>query len=310
MSEYILNLLPLKEGEAEEFEAIAPEARHVRARRSTVTAEDLSAATVILGWPRPEDMKGAVSLKWFQTMWAGTEEYEGMLPEGVLFTCSSGSNSRSVAEHMLSGLLALCRRLSAYRDNQRAHVWQDEGAMKTLLNSTVLVVGAGHVGSEFAGLCRGLGAKTVGLKRTVRGSAEGFDEVCAMDRLEELLPRADVVALTLPHTPQTAGLMNRERLALMRDDAILLNAGRGSAVDQEALVRFMRDGKLWGAMLDVTDPEPLPEDSPLWDVPNLLLTPHVAGGMRLEITRRRCVEMAQENLRRYMAGEKLVNLVK
>jgi len=310
MSEYILNLLPLKEGEAEEFEAIAPGARHVCARRSTVTAEDLSAATVIFGWPRPEDMKGAVSLKWFQTMWAGTEEYEGMLPEGVLFTCSSGSNSRSVAEHMLSGLLALCRRLPAYRESQRAHVWQDEGAMKTLLNSTVLVVGAGHVGSEFAGLCRGLGARTVGLKRTVRGSVEGFDQVCTMDRLEELLPQADVVALTLPHTSQTAGLMDARRIGLMKDDAILLNAGRGSAIDQEALVRFMRDGKLWGAMLDVTDPEPLPEDSPLWDVPNLLLTPHVAGGMRLEITRRRCVEMAQENLRRYLAGEPLENLVR
>lgn len=310
MSEYILNLLPLKEGEEEEFEAIVPEARHVYARRSTVTEEELAAATVIFGWPRPEDMKGAARLRWFQTMWAGTEEYEGALPEGVLFTCSSGSNSRSVAEHMLAGLLALCRRLPAYRDSQRAHVWQDEGAMKTLLGGTVLVVGAGHVGSAFAGLCRGLGARTVGLKRTVRGSVEGFDEVYAMDRLDDLLPRADVVALALPHTPQTAGLMDKERLALMRGDAILLNAGRGSAVDQEALVQFMRGGKLWGAMLDVTDPEPLPEDSPLWDVPNLLLTPHVAGGMRLEITRRRCVEMAQENLRRYLAGEPLENLVR
>ena len=309
MSEYIVNLLPLKEGEREEFEAIAPGAVHVLAKSSTVTAEQLASATIMFGWPRPERMREAVRLKWFQTMWAGTEEYDGMLPEGVLFTSSSGSNSRSVAEHMLTGLLAVCRRLPTYLDSQRAHVWKDEGPMKTILGGTVLVLGAGHVGADFARLCQGLGAKTIGLKRTVNGPVQGFDEVRAMDELDALLPLADVVALTLPHSPQTAGLINGERIARMKDDAILISAGRGSVLDQDALVEAMTAGKLWGAALDVTDPEPLPEDSPLWDVPNLLLTPHVAGGMRLEITRRRCVEMAQENLRRYLAGEPLVNRV-
>lgn len=310
MSETILNLLPLHEGEREEFEAIAPDAAHVYARSSTVTPEQLAAATVIFGWPRAESMKQAVSLKWFQTMWAGTEEYAGFLPEGILFTSSSGSNSRSVAEHMLTGLMAVCRRLPAYLDSQRAHVWKDEGPMKTILGGTVLVLGAGNVGSTFAGLCQGLGAKTIGLKRTVTGPVAGFDEVRPMDELDALLPQADVAALTLPHSPQTAGLMNADRIARMKDDAILISAGRGSVLDQDALVRAMTAGKLWGAALDVTDPEPLPDNSPLWDVPNLLLTPHVAGGLRLEITRRKCVEMAQENLRRYLAGEPLKNLVK
>lgn len=310
MSETILNLLPLHEGEREEFEAIAPDAAHVYARSSTVTPEQLAAATVIFGWPRAESMKQAVSLKWFQTMWAGTEEYAGFLPEGILFTSSSGSNSRSVAEHMLTGLMAVCRRLPAYLDSQRAHVWKDEGPMKTVLGGTVLVLGAGNVGSTFAGLCQGLGAKTIGLKRSVTGPVAGFDEVRPMDELDALLPQADVVALTLPHSPQTAGLMNTDRIARMKDDAILISAGRGSVLDQDALVRAMTAGKLWGAALDVTDPEPLPDNSPLWDVPNLLLTPHVAGGLRLEITRRKCVEMAQENLRRYLAGEPLKNLVK
>lgn len=310
MSEYILNLLPLKEGEREEFETVAPEAKHVYARSSTVTPEQIAAATVMFGWPRPEMMKGAASLKWFQTMWAGTEEYEGMLPPGVRFTSSSGSNSRSVAEHMLTCLLALCRRLPTYVDSQRAHLWKDEGPMKTILGGTVLVAGAGHVGSGFAGLCQGLGARTIGLKRTVNGPVEGFDEVYPMEKLDDLLPQADVAALVLPHSPQTAGLMDERRLSLMKDDAILLSAGRGTVLDQEALARVMKAGKLWGAALDVTDPEPLPKDSPLWDVPRLLLTPHVAGGMRLEITRRRCVEMALENLRRYVAGEPLRNVVR
>ena len=233
-----------------------------------------------------------------------------MLPEGVLFTSSSGSNSRSVAEHMLTGLLAVCRRLPLYMDSQRARLWKDEGPMKTILGGTVLVLGAGNVGSTFAGLCQGLGARTIGLKRTVTGPVEGFDQVRTMDELDSLLPQADVVALTLPHSPQTVRLMGEGRIARMKDDAVLISAGRGTVLDQDALVKAMTAGKLWGAALDVTDPEPLPPDSPLWNVPNLLLTPHVAGGMRLEITRRRCVEMAQENLRRYLAGEQLENLVR
>ncbi|NBI10707.1 D-2-hydroxyacid dehydrogenase [Colidextribacter sp. OB.20] len=310
MSEYILNLLPLEEGELAEFEAIAPDAVHVRARRSTVTPQQLAAATVIFGWPRAEDMKNAANLKWFQTMWAGADEYVDMLPEGVLLTSSSGSNSRSVAENMLSSLLALCRRLPAYRDNQRARIWHDEGPVKTLLDSTVLVAGAGHIGAAFAKMCQGLGARTIGLKRTVSGPIGGFDQVYAIDELDRLLPQADVVALVLPHSPQTAGLLSGERIALMKDDAILISSGRGSVLDQDALAEAMRGGKLWGAALDVTVPEPLPPDSPLWDIPNLLLTPHIAGGMHLSITRRLCVEMALDNLRRYLAGKELENIVK
>ena len=309
MSEYILNLLPLKEGEREQFEALAPEAVHVYAGRRTVTPRQMAEATIIFGWPRAEELHNARSLKWLQTMWAGTDEYEGegILPPGVIMTSSSGSNSLSVAEHMLASLMALCRRLPTYRDSQRAHRWEDEGVMKTIHGGTVLVVGAGHIGSTFAGMCRALGAHTVGLKRTVRGPVEGFDAVFSLEKLDELLPQADVVALCLPHNAQSAGLMNEARIALMKDDAIFINAGRGSALDQDALGRAMEKGKLWGAALDVTVPEPLPEDSPLWDIPNLLITPHVAGGMRLEITRKRCIEIALDNLRRYLAGEPLMN---
>ena len=310
MSECIVNLLPLTQ--EEKREAIAPDAVHIYAGRRSVTEEQLAQATILLGWVRAADLKKAGKLKWFQTMWAGTDEYEGpgTLPEGVILTSSSGSNSRSVAEHMLASVLALCRRLPEYRDSQREHRWQDEGKMRTLLDSTVLVLGAGHVGAAFGAMCRGLGSHTIGVKRHVSGPVEGFDQVCPLEELGSLLPRADVVALTLPHTPQTVGLMDARRIDLMKEDAILISAGRGSVLDQEALARAMQGGKLWGAALDVTVPEPLPADSPLWDIPNLLLTPHVAGGMRLEVTRRTCIQMAQDNLRRYLAGEPLVNRVR
>ena len=308
MSDYILNLLPVNEEEKAQFETIAPQAVHMYAGRNSVTEEQLAAATVIFGWPKAEDLSKTTQLKWLQTMWAGSDEYVDVMPEGAVLTSSSGSNARSVAEHMLASLLSLCRRLPTYRDLQREHDWADEGRMRTLLDANVLVLGAGHIGSVFGQMCRGLGAHTIGLKRKV-GPVEGFDQVASMDRLEELLPWADVVALTLPHSPGTVNLMDRERLGLMKDDAMLLSAGRGSVLDQEALAELMKGGKLWGAALDVTTPEPLPKDSPLWDIPNLLLTPHVAGGMRLECTRVACVKLAQDNLRRYLNGEDLENRV-
>lgn len=313
MQEVILNLLPLRGEERAAFEAAAPEAVHIYSRRSAVTPEQLSRATVLLGWPRARDMQYAKSLKWFQCMFAGVDEYlpAGVTPEGAVITTSSGSNALSVAENMLSTLLALYRRLPLYRDNQRAHLWHDEGAAKTITGAVILVVGAGHLGTEFAWRCKALGAaRVMGVKRTIGRPLPGFDQLHTMEELDDLLPQADVVALTLPHSPETVHLMNAERIARMKDDAVLISTGRGTVLDQDALAEAMKNGRLWGAALDVTEPEPLPADSPLWDIPNLLLTPHVAGGMRLEITRKNCIDMALANLKRYLAGQPLENQVK
>ena len=310
MSDVILNLLPLREQEKAAFEAAAPDAVHLYAGRRTATPEQFAQATVVMGWPRAPMLAQAPNLRWFHCMWAGTDWYTDVLPPSVLLTSSAGTNSQSVAEHMLASLLSLCRKIPQCRDQQRDHAWIDVGNMKSLTGATVLVAGAGHVGSAFAQLCKALGAgRTVGLKRTVGGPVPGFDEVFHMEQADELIPQADVVALVLPHSPQTVHFMNRARLDLMKEDAVLLSAGRGTVLDQDALAQVMGAGKLWGAALDVTEPEPLPQDSPLWDIPNLLITPHVAGGMRLEITRRNCIELALDNLRRYEAGEPLQNLV-
>ena len=313
MQEVILNLLPLRGEERAAFEAAAPEAVHIYSRRSAVTPEQLARATVLLGWPRARDMQYAKSLKWFQCMFAGVDEYlpQGVTPEGAVITTSSGSNALSVAENMLSTLLALYRKLPLYRDDQRAHLWHDEGAAKTITGAVILVVGAGHLGTEFAWRCKALGAaRVMGVKRTIGRPLPGFDQLHTMEELDDLLPQADVVALTLPHSPETVHLMNADRIARMKDDAVLISTGRGTVLDQDALAEAMKNGKLWGAALDVTEPEPLPADSPLWDIPNLLLTPHVAGGMRLEITRKNCIDMALANLKRYLAGQPLENQVK
>lgn len=310
MPDVILNLLPVREEEKAAFEAAAPDAVHLYAGRRTATPEQFAQATIVMGWPRAEMLAQAPRLRWFHCMWAGTDQYTDAVPPSALMTSSAGTNSQSVAEHMLASLLSLYRKIPQCRDQQRDHAWIDVGDMKSLAGATVLVAGAGHVGSAFAQLCKALGAaRTIGLKRTVGGPVPGFDEVFPMERTDELLPQADVVALVLPHTPSTVRFMDRRRLVLLKDDAVLLSAGRGSVLDQDALAELMQGGKLWGAALDVTEPEPLPADSPLWEVPRLLITPHVAGGMRLEVTRKNCIGLALDNLRRYQTGEPLRNLV-
>ena len=320
MSERILNALLLTPAERAQFLAAAPgvEQRFLPLMDNsglTVPLSDPSAvegATVVLGSLPPDVLAATPTLKWLQTWSAGVDVYlkPGALPDGAMLTSAVGAYGPSVAEHLFACLLALMKRLPQYRDRQRGHSWTDLGMVKTLSGATVLVVGAGDIGQRFAALCQAMGAHTVGLKRTACPPPAGLDEVHALDGLDAWLPRADVVALALPQTPETVHLMDRRRLSLMKDDAILLNGGRGSAVDPQALAETLRAGRLWGAALDVTEPEPLPADSPLWDMDNLLLTPHVAGGLHLEGTRERIVAIALENLKRYLAGEPLKNRMK
>ena len=128
--------------------------------------------------------------------------------------------------------------------------------------------------------------------------------------MDQPWPRTKILVMALPSTPDTIHILNRERIALLPADACVINVGRGTALDQKALAEALNSGKLAGAALDVMEPEPLPQDSPLWDIPNLLLTPHVAGGLHMEGTRERIVAIALENLKRYLAGEPLKNRMK
>ena len=307
MSEHILNMFPINDAERAAFEALLPDAVWEYPRRSTLTPEQLEQATVILGPPKPEMLIRAKRLRWLQSLWMGVDEYvaPGVLPPSVTVTCCVGAYRQSVSEHMLAATLALCRNLPQARSNQLAHKWVDIKKMRSIREATVLVVGAGVIGGDYARLCKALGAHTVGLKRTVTGPIDGFDELDTMDHLDIRLSQADVVALILPHTPETVHLMDARRLSLMKPDAMLISAGRGTVLDQQALAEAMNAGHLWGAALDVTVPEPLNADSPLWDIPNLLLTPHLAGGIRMEVSRKSAVDFCYANFRRYVTGQPL-----
>ena len=268
-------------------------------------------ANVLLGNVPPSMLTGSPALEWVQTGSAGVEDYikPGVLAPDALLTNATGAYGLAIAEHMLGMLLMLLKKLELYRDAQRTGAWQSQGAVKAVYGSTVLVLGMGDIGGEFGRRCKALGAKVIGVRRSPRPCPDYADEVHLLADLDQLLPQADVVAVTLPGTEATRGLMDREHLAKMKEGAVLLNVGRGFIVDTEALCDALESGRLAGAGLDVTDPEPLPAGHRLWNIPPAVVTPLVSGHYHLRETHQRIVNIFAENLRRFQAGEPLRNQV-
>ena len=276
-----------------------------------VTQEDVDWAQVILGNVPAAMLHGSPALEWLQTNSAGVEAYiqPGVLAGDTLLTNATGAYGLAIAEHMLGMLLELFKKLELYRDAQKSGAWQSQGAVKAVYGSTVLVLGMGDIGGEFAARCKALGAKVIGVRGSPRPCPEYADEVHLLEDLDSLLPQADVVAVTLPGTDATRGLMSWERLAKMKEGAVLLNVGRGFIVDTEALCDALERGHLSGAGVDVTDPEPLPPTHRLWNIPTAAVTPHISGFYHLRETHERIVGIFLENLRHFQAGEPLRNLV-
>ncbi len=268
-------------------------------------------ADIIIGQPKPSLLRDAAHLKWLQLSWAGAEPYvaPGILPEGVLLTNVTGAFGLAISEHMLASALMLTKKLHLYRDNMHRAVWLDRGNVGAIDGSVVLTVGLGDIGGNFARRMKALGAHTIGIRRTEAPKPCYMDEVYLTDRLDEVLPRADIVALALPGTALTRGLFDESRLSRMKRSAILLNVGRGNAVDCAALAKLLTENRLGGCSLDVTDPEPLPPDHPLWTCENALITPHISGFYHVRRTYETIVDIFEENLRRYFASEALQHVV-
>lgn len=234
------------------------------------------------------DMPGYLTrLRWIQTLAAGPDNVLAAgFPTSVAITSGRHFHDRTVAEHAAALALGCVRNLpTAVRAADRheweptlggAHPIHDPDRLTTLLRARVLVWGFGAIGIATAQLLTAFGANVRGVARSA-GRRAGF-EVIAVDDVESALPWTDLLVMVLPSTPQTAGALNAERLALLPRRAVVVNVGRGATVDQAALEAALRSGAISAAGLDVTNPEPLPADSTLWDAPNLLLTPHAAGG--------------------------------
>lgn len=230
---------------------------------------------------------------------AGVEDVLGHVPDGVTLCDARGVHGTSVAELVLTLVLASFRRLPHFLAAQRQGRW-DLVEAEDLSDKKVLVVGAGDLGEQTAHRLRAFDAVPTLVANTARGEVHGTDE------LPELLPNADVVVLTLPLTPQTTGLVDAAFLSRMADGALLVNVSRGKVVDTSALLEQLSAGRLRAA-LDVVDPEPLPPGHPLWSAPGLIITPHAAG--HVERAGARAFVLVSEQLSRFVAGDQLVNVV-
>jgi phosphoglycerate dehydrogenase-like enzyme len=295
---------------ADRFAARNTGIRHFEVRsleELTVRIADADVVSCSMLW-RNNLIARAPKLKFIQSISAGTDQYQrdALKAAGIRLASAHGVNARAVAEHAMSLVLAMSRQLHLARDNQLKHHWRgmisDIGKREDELgDKTLLIVGLGRIGSHLAALAKAFGMRVIGTKRDPGTGGENADDVFSNGRLGEVLPLADFVALTCPLTPQTEGLINARAFAAMKPSAFLINVARGKVVDEPALLEALGAGRIAGAGLDCTVEEPLPAASPLWDIPNVLITPHTAGETRRYEDN--VIDLLLDNLDRLWRGE-------
>lgn len=281
----------------------------LQAASSLEVADQIAEADIIIGEPTHEELATATNLKWLQMTWAGADRYLDAFVSNVTLTTASGAYGQTISEHVLAMLFSLCRRLPAYA---KKNDWRDLGSEKQVQGATALIFGAGDIGCAVAKRLKALGVFTIGVCRDPKKSREGFDVRTNLENAIAFLPEAEFVICALPHSEETKGYFNEYHLRLLKNDAVMINVGRGSLIDTKALTSLLQEGKFFGVGLDVVAPEPLPQTHPLWSMPNVILTPHVAGiGIgHLPDTEKRIWEICTENLQHFLAGEPLRNVVR
>ncbi len=269
-------------------------------------------ADIIYGFA-PSIVKTSKSLKWLCVPWAGVDSIMGpgyFENEDCLLTNSAGAYGVSIAEHMIATSLVMMRRLDQFIIETKNGQWRSPRPQKSLKDCRITVLGTGDIGTTFASRARAFEpAAIIGVCRSGKSSAPVYDKVLSVSELDSILPQTDLLAMSLPATPETKKILSRERLALLPEGAYIVNVGRGSAIDEESLADNLESGHLAGAALDVFQTEPLPSDHRLWKTKNLLITPHVAGNMTLAYTKDKNVQMFIEDLKNFAQGKPLHYLV-
>lgn len=307
----ILSLIPFDREDIQKLNAVVGDNTLFIRDYNSLNDNEIAQSEIILGNIPPERLSCAHNLRWLQLNSAGVDSYtaDGILPERVMLTNCKGAFDLALAEHTLAALLMLMKNLHLYRDNHNLSVWKDEGRADTLVGAKVLIIGFGSIGKEFGRKVAALGGKVYGITRTNLDTPDYAKGVYTVDNLRKLLPDADVVMACLPSTPDTEKLLGAEEFAMMKDGAYFINVGRGNTVDEDALYKALVSGKLAGASIDVTEIEPLPIDSKLWGLKNLLITPHISGWYHLKNTYTQIADIVMINLVRYLNGEELINIV-
>jgi phosphoglycerate dehydrogenase-like enzyme len=302
----------IRQWAAQVAEAV-PELEVVVAESDAQARQELPDADAAFGTLPPELLPYAGQLRWLQAPAAAPPAgyyYPELISHPAVVTNFRGIYNDHIAAHIMALVLAFARGLHRYIPQQLRHQWQPAPAATGVVHlpeTTALIIGVGGIGGETARLCAAFGMRVIGIDARRAEPPEGMEAIYGPERLDQLLPEADWVIMTIPHTPETEGLMRLERLRLMRPSAFLINIGRGMTVKLDDLNQALRQGLIAGAGLDVFEQEPLPPEHPLWEAPNLLLTPHVAGeGPYLDVRR---LAILTENAQRFAQGAELLNVV-
>jgi len=291
----------------------APEARVLSRSELAGQPAAWQSAEILLTHQVPKErLAEATQLRWIQTLGAGVDwllSSEFSAPAGLTITNASGVHPEQIAEHSFLLMLALTRRLPLVLAQQRERRWDAapfRQTITTLAGSTLGILGVGAIGLRIAQLGAAFGMRVLGLRRGAE-PAPHVDRMYGPDELPALLREAQYIVNALPLTAATRGLIGPAELALLRRDAVLINIGRGPTIQTDALLQALRDGRIAGAGLDVTDPEPLPPEHALWSLPNVIITPHYSGGRPDYMER--VAQLFLDNLARYKRGQPLQNVV-
>lgn len=298
-----------------EFRSVAPGVEIVQVSSPAEAAAQAQDAQVLIGFCDEEILSAAPELHWVQVYSAGVDRCvvnPGMKTGSKLLTNGQRIASPALAEHAIAMMMALARGLDVFHSNQLQNTWQrsvdlGSGEFMELEGRTVLVVGLGGIGTQTAKRAHGLGMRVIATRGSRREGPAFVDYVGLADELLELAARADVVINTAPLTDRTRGIFNAEFFAAMKPTAYFVSVGRGASTVTGDLVAALEQGQIAGAGLDVTDPEPLPAEHPLWSMPRVIISPHTAG--RSDKSRDRLYLLVQENLRRYIRGEPMLSVV-
>jgi len=307
----VLVILPVRDDQRARLDAAARGCRMLYVPAEQVTETQVREASVIIGCVPPEMIRASDRLELLQLSSAGTDSYiaPGVLAGSTVLCNATGAYGRAVSEHGVALTLTLMKKLYLYRDKQNECLWSDFGTVCSPADATVVVVGLGDIGLQYARTLKAMGSYIIGVKRRPGACPACVDELVLTDDVDTVLPRADVVFAALPGTGGTVHFFTEERFRSMKNTAFFINCGRGSAVESSVLLNALRSGEIAAAAADVAEMEPLPSDHPLWKQRNMVLTPHVSGGYHLPYSFERIVDIACENLEHWAKGEAYRNVI-
>ncbi len=289
---------------------VIPEAEVNILHYKEITEEIIKKTNIIFGWPRYRHLKIAENLEWLHLPSAGVENYtdKSLYNNGqIILSNSSGVYGKPIAEHELARILSFNQNIPYYVEKKMEKKWEKRYKPRDFFNSKLAVIGLGDIGSEIAVRAKAMGAEVMAVKKHITEVPDYVDHLYTTEEMDKVFKKADYIVLALPLTEETKEIISTEEFKMMKESAYLVNIGRGELIDQSALIKALKDEWIAGAGLDVTVPEPLPEESPLWEIPNVQITQHSSGFSPSNDIRE--FDIFIKNLKKFKQNKKLINVV-